>query len=54
MAGGQMQNASLCALSASRSCVILPSTTETFMQTRRLGRTDLSVAPLSLAETIFG
>src|SRR4029077_9214362 len=30
------------------------STTENFMQTRRLGRTDLSVAPLVLGGNVFG
>jgi aryl-alcohol dehydrogenase-like predicted oxidoreductase len=37
-----------------RSYVILPGIKETFMQTRRLGRTDLSVAPLVLGGNVFG
>jgi aryl-alcohol dehydrogenase-like predicted oxidoreductase len=37
-----------------QSCVILPDIKENFMQTRRLGRTDLSVAPLVLGGNVFG
>src|SRR3984957_9123393 len=37
-----------------RSYVILPDIKENFMHTRRLGRTDLSVAPLVLGGNVFG
>ena len=37
-----------------RSCVILFDIKEKFMQTRRLGRTDLTIAPLVLGGNVFG
>jgi aryl-alcohol dehydrogenase-like predicted oxidoreductase len=37
-----------------RSCAILFGIKEKFMQTRRLGRTDLSIAPLVLGGNVFG
>jgi aryl-alcohol dehydrogenase-like predicted oxidoreductase len=44
----------LCPSRHPRSYVILPDIKENFMQTRRLGRTDLSVAPLVLGGNVFG